>query len=208
MVCRRFGTLYQFHLQGLDVPKRIHTIFNTRRKFEIKKILYLLMLAPLLFGPLFIASPVYMKDTPLNFYTFEEQILPNHYSFLGFLSSGTYVNEVNVFAPFSGGHFNSWTFSIGPNNMEADQCLNSELPFKLAVSARPSHCVPSLLLPKPTRFLHSKCLSPALKCHFMAQVKYTKVLGRHCFHFRSIFICKYWQRCGSNGSCFYQLSHH
>ena len=70
MVCRRFGTLYQFHLQGLDVeyevtlhtlhpaledrtdrgfrnvgksqsdageiPKRIHTIFKTRRKFEIK----------------------------------------------------------------------------------------------------------------------------------------------------------------------------
>ena len=74
MVCRRFGTLYQFHLQGLDVkylqgldvkytlhpaledgtdrgfrnvgkpqsdageiPKRIHTRFKTRRKFEINK---------------------------------------------------------------------------------------------------------------------------------------------------------------------------
>ena len=67
MVCRRFGTLYQFHLQGLDVkytlhpaledgtdrgfrnvgkpqsdagetPKRILTRFKTRRKFEIKNI--------------------------------------------------------------------------------------------------------------------------------------------------------------------------
>ena len=64
VVCRRFGTLYQFHLQRLDVhlhpaledgtdrgfrnvgkpqsdageiPKRIYTIFKTRRKFEIKK---------------------------------------------------------------------------------------------------------------------------------------------------------------------------
>ena len=62
VVCRRFGTLYQFHLQGLDVhpaledgtdrgfrnvgiqqsdagetPKRIHNRFKTRRKFEIKK---------------------------------------------------------------------------------------------------------------------------------------------------------------------------
>ena len=40
VVCRRFGTLYQFHLQGLDVkyevPKRIHTRLKTRRKFEIK----------------------------------------------------------------------------------------------------------------------------------------------------------------------------
>ena len=47
VVCRRFGTLYQFHLQGLDVeyevqsdageiPKRIHTILKTRRKFEIR----------------------------------------------------------------------------------------------------------------------------------------------------------------------------
>ena len=78
VVCRRFGTLYQFHLQGLsspfadvsepsigsifkgspaledgtdrgfrnvgkpqsaagEIPKRIHTIFKTRRKSEIKK---------------------------------------------------------------------------------------------------------------------------------------------------------------------------
>ena len=66
VVCRRFGTLYQFHLQRLDVhtshpafedgtdrvfrnvgiqqsdageiPKRIHTFrFKTRRKFEIKQ---------------------------------------------------------------------------------------------------------------------------------------------------------------------------
>ena len=67
VVCRRFGTLYQFHLQGLDVhtlhpaledgtdrgfrnvgkpqsdageiTKRIHTRFKTRRKFEIKNYL-------------------------------------------------------------------------------------------------------------------------------------------------------------------------
>ena len=89
------------------------------------KSLYLLMLVPLLCGPLFIASPVYVKDTPLNFYTFEDQILPNNYPVLGFCSRAlnVYVNEVNVFAPFSGGHFSSWTFQIGPNNMEAVLCL-------------------------------------------------------------------------------------
>ena len=60
VVCRRFGTLYLFHLHRLDVkpmkmeqtvfrnvgiqqsdagelPKRMHTWFKTRRKFEIKK---------------------------------------------------------------------------------------------------------------------------------------------------------------------------
>ena len=62
VVCRRFGTLYLFHLHRLDtsypvyedgtdrvfrnvgicnsdageIPKRIHTRFKTRRKFEIK----------------------------------------------------------------------------------------------------------------------------------------------------------------------------
>ena len=73
-VCRRFGNLYQFHLQGLDVeyevhpaledgtdrvfrnvgiynsdcgeiPKRIHTIFKTRRKFEIKNLSVILYLS-------------------------------------------------------------------------------------------------------------------------------------------------------------------
>jgi hypothetical protein len=52
VVCRRFGTVYQFHLQGLDVKyeawvvrrgrgiytKRIHKRFKTRRKIEIKNI--------------------------------------------------------------------------------------------------------------------------------------------------------------------------
>ena len=71
VIFRRFGTLYQFHLQGLDVkyevlqtlhpalengtdrvfrnvgiqqsdageiPKKIHTRFKTRRKFEIKNV--------------------------------------------------------------------------------------------------------------------------------------------------------------------------
>jgi hypothetical protein len=45
VICRRFGTLCQFHLQRLgvalhpagEIPKRTHTIFKTRRKFEIKK---------------------------------------------------------------------------------------------------------------------------------------------------------------------------
>lgn len=44
------------------------------------------MLVPLLCGPSFIASPVYVKDTPLKFYTVEDQILTNHYSVLGFCS--------------------------------------------------------------------------------------------------------------------------
>jgi len=48
------------------------------------KSLYLLMLAPLLCGPLFVASPVCMKETGLKFYTFEGQILPNYYSILEF----------------------------------------------------------------------------------------------------------------------------
>ena len=66
VLCRRFGTLYLFHLHRLDmkylhiqpmkmeqivfrnvgiqqsdageIPKRIHTRFKTRRKFEIKNI--------------------------------------------------------------------------------------------------------------------------------------------------------------------------
>ena len=136
------------------------------------KNLCLLMLAPLLCGPLFIAFPVYLKETPLNFYTFEDQILPNYYSIFVILSSGTYVNDVNVFAPFFRadisilGHF-----SIEPNNVIYDQCLNSELHCTVPISAPPSPCVSSLLLPTPTRFLDSKFLSPVLKCYFMAQVK-------------------------------------
>ena len=67
MVCRRFGTLYQFHLQALEdgsdrgfrnvgkpqsdaaeIPKRILTRFKTRRKFEINKY-YLFDLSLLLY---------------------------------------------------------------------------------------------------------------------------------------------------------------
>ena len=69
----------QFLLGFSKVPVFLcHSVYN--------KNLYLLMLAPLLCEPLFIASPLYMKDTPLNFYTFEDQILPNYYSLLEFYS--------------------------------------------------------------------------------------------------------------------------
>jgi hypothetical protein len=76
----------------------------------------------------------------------------------------------------------------------------------VTVCAHPSPCVPSLLLPTPTQFLGSTFLSLALKCYFTAQVKYIKVLGCLCFHFRSFFICKYWQR-SNNIFCFYRLSY-
>ena len=71
VVCRRFGTLYLFHLHRLDtshpayegvtdrvfrnvgiqksdageIPKRIHTRFKPRRKFEIKNSLMLSVVA-------------------------------------------------------------------------------------------------------------------------------------------------------------------
>ena len=61
--------------------------------------------------------------------------------------------------------------------MDADQCLKLRTTFDVTFTVRPSPYVPSLLLPRPTRFLDSTFPSPALKYFFMAQVKYRVIIN-------------------------------